>query len=361
MAGTVGPPAARPEVDPAAFVASVRRRFDDAIERVGAIDVDVRIARRVVRLSFAGDALVADLTRAFRHVTLPAVDTGVVEPDLVLRVWDSRSTGTPLPAPPWSWDRYCTRGDIDGYNTDTVSVAYAGSLNVFDRATGDACWWVPDADAVGAHEPGSPLRILLHWWLAARGLQLVHGAAVGPPTGGGILLAGAGGAGKSTTALTCLQRGWSYVADDYAVVEIGDPPTAHTLYATGKADDAARARMGGLAVTDEIPLAPRGKSILFLCPDHDDRLVDSLPIDAILLPRIGARDTTLVRPAGPLETTRALADSTLRQLPGAGGDAWRTLAALARAVPGFRLELGRDATAIPDAIEATIAGVRSPA
>jgi len=338
----------------------VRQRFDTAVERVGAIDVDVRIAGRVVRLSFAGDALVAHLTGAFRHVTLPASEVGLVEPDLVLRVWDSRSTGTPLPPPPWSWDRYCTRGDIDGFNTATVHTAYAGALNVFDRSTGDASWWVPDAAAIGAHEPGAPLRILLHWWLTARGLQLVHGAAVGPPTGGGVLLAGAGGSGKSSTALTCLRRGWSYVADDYGVVDPGDdPPSAHTLYATGKADAAARARMGGFTTTDEIPLGNRGKSILFLSPDYDDHLVESLPIDAILLPRVGAGDASVLRPAGPLETTRALADSTLHQLPGAGDEAWHRLAALARAVPSFHLELGRDATAIPETIETAISRVRS--
>lgn len=367
MAGPVGATVASPsdttvsvpEVDPAAFVASVVERFDAAVDRVGAVDVDLVIAGRVVRLSFAGDALVDRLTPAFRHVTLPEPRTGPVdttEPDIVLRVWDSRSTGTPLPPPPWSWDRYCTRGDIDGYNTDTVRTAYAGSLNVFDAATGAACWWVPDADTIGAHEPGAPLRILLHWWLEARGRQLVHGASVGPPSGGGVLLAGAGGAGKSSTALTCLRHGWSYVADDYCAVDTTAAPVAHTLYATGKADGESRARMGGFEVADEVPVADRGKSILFLSPDHDDRLVASLPIDAILLPRVVDRAETRLHPAGALETTRALADSTLRQLPAAGDHAWHTLAALARSVPGYHLELGSDTNAIPEAVARAIHG-----
>ena len=51
---------------------------------------------------------------------------------------------------------------------------------------------------------------------------------------GGVLLAGKGGSGKSTTALTCLNSELQYVSDDYCVVVAQPSPFAYNLYCTAK-------------------------------------------------------------------------------------------------------------------------------
>ena len=302
-----------------------------------------------MRLRFAGSGLVAKLTPALAHLS----DQRVGDPDVVFRVWDSESTATEMPRPPWSWDAYYTRGDIGGFNTDTVRTAYspgASALSVFDSSSNKACYWVPDAARVPGHESAAPLRILFHWWLESCGLQVVHGAAVGSDFG--VLLAGDGGAGKSTTALACLQAGWHFVGDDYCVVEAGSEPRAHSLYSTAKLDDAAVGRLSDLRHTEEIPVAGDGKSILFLSTDYADQVVSSLPIDAVLLPEVVATQAASFPPASPRSAMRALSLSTMGQLPGAGERAWATLAGLLRVVPTFHLDLAGPITSIPDVIAA---------
>jgi len=336
----------RPGADPAAFVASVGAGFDAAAARVGAIEVDHRIAGRAVRLRFAGSALVDPLTAALAHVA--SAEPGA--PDVCVDVFDAASTGVSLPAPPWSWDAFQARGDIDGFTTETVKVAFdpgTSGLSVFDAATGRACWWVPNATQLPARESSAPLRTLFHWWFETIGLHLVHGAAVGHH-GAGVLLAGAGGTGKSSTALACLQAGWSFVGDDYCVLDTRGEPAAHSVYCTAKVDDAARARLPTLAARPGIELAHRGKRLLRLWPEFAGQLAREVPIHAVLLPRIGAGPGSALRPASPTEVVRGIATSTMRQTPGAGASTWHAATAVARTVPAYVLTLGTDVDAIPD-------------
>jgi hypothetical protein len=335
--------------DPGAFVASVGAHFDRAAARAGLVEHDYRIARRVVRVRFAGSALQDALTAAFAHRRCDES----ASPDVTVDVFDSESTRTPLPAPPWSWDAYRARGDIDGYNTKAVRVAFApgaSALSVFDADSGRACWWVPDAARLPASEQGAPLRTLVQWSFESHGLQLVHGASVGID-GRGVLLVGGGGSGKSSSALACLQAGWSFVGDDYCLVESVPGRAAYSVYCTAKLDDTARDRLPSLAARPATRLANRDKWLFTLWPEYSSQLVAELPIDAVLVPRVDERSTgTCVRPARTMDVVRALATSTLRQLPGAGAPTWQAATDLVRAVPSHVLELAPDVEAIPDVI-----------
>src|SRR5205807_9852223 len=91
-----------------------------------------------------------------------------------------------------------------------------------------------------------PLRPLLGWVLASPGRHLVHAGAVGSE-GQGVLLAGSGGAGKSTTAVACVEAGMSYVGDDYVLLSTGEPPAAHAIYGTAKLDRRSLATLPDLA------------------------------------------------------------------------------------------------------------------
>jgi hypothetical protein len=65
------------------------------------------------------------------------------------------------------------------------------------------------------------------------GCQVLRAGAVGTHERA-ELLTGKGGIGKSTTALSCLRSGLSYLADDYLIVRLEPEPIVYSLYCTAK-------------------------------------------------------------------------------------------------------------------------------
>jgi hypothetical protein len=75
----------------------------------------------------------------------------------------------------------------------------------------------------------------------------------------------------------------------------------------------------------------------------------SVPIRAIALPVLGegSRSSSSITPIGRAAALRALAPSTLMQMPfGATADRFAELARLTASVPAYRLDLGRDVRGI---------------
>src|SRR5262249_58368179 len=93
----------------------------------------------------------------------------------------------------------------------------ADILSALDVGTGLAVCWLDDARRVPYYQTGAPLKTILGWWFDRPDRQLLHAGAVGAGEAG-VLLAGAGGAGKSTTALLCVDAGLRYAGDDYVLV-----------------------------------------------------------------------------------------------------------------------------------------------
>ncbi len=209
---------------------------------------------------------------------------------------------------------------------------------------------MPDADRLPYYERGAPLRALLHWMLSAPQRQLVHAAAVGTQRHG-VLLAGRGGSGKSTTALACLDSPLFYVGDDYCLLETSPAPRVHSVYNTAKldADNVHRFPHRRSAISN-IDRLDSEKALLFLQDHCPDKVVRRLPIHAVCLPRVSGRRETTVVPASAVEGLKALAPSTLFQLPGARRSAFETISALVRQVPCYRLELGTNLADITRAI-----------
>ena len=209
---------------PAAFFQSVQDGFDRAAAAAGgATDRFYSVGGLSLRLRFAGPALIPLLTPALAH--LSAEPGGA--PALTVCLWDSASTGTPPPAPPWPPENRQARGEIVGYNDGRIFTAHhggSGALSMYEAPPGRAVYWVLDAARVPYYESGAPLRTILHWWLGRRGRQVLHAGAVGAAAGGALLV-GKGGSGKSTTAAACLGTTLRYAGDDYCAVRLS--PTPH--------------------------------------------------------------------------------------------------------------------------------------
>ena len=340
---------------PEAFFEEVRRASQLAIASAGSSEHYYRIGDFVLRLCFAGQALVPQLTPALQHLAVPPA-----APDLTVFLWDSVSTGVQMPPPPWTEDDYVVRAEITGYNNERIHTAYdvwGGGLRLLDQQQNLGLFWIRDADTLPSYERGAPLRMILNWWLRQRGLQFVHAAAVGTERGG-VLLAGKGGSGKSTTSLVCLRAGLLYASDDYCLLDARSAPCVHSLYNSAKLEPHHQGRL--------LPeLTPHisnhheldsEKALFFMAEHYREQVSRGFPIKAILLPTVSGGADTSLQPASAVAALKALAPSTIFQLSGAGQLEFRSMATLVRQVPCYSLRLGTDLEQIPRLIRELLAG-----
>jgi hypothetical protein len=331
---------------------SVYELFESAQRATGVVERRYVIGGFLIRLSFAGAALLS-LTRALEHLATDDRST----PDLTICLWDSKSTGQRMVARPWQEEDFLARGVIQGYNTKRIYTAFqhgSGAVSVLDTERNVAVFWAPDAQ-LPYWEYGSPVRSILHWWLLSQGLQLVHAAAVGNSSGG-VLIGGKGGSGKSTTALCCLESDLKYVGDDYTLLGVDRGPVVHSLYNSAKLNSDHVQRFPALLpkIANPDRLADE-KALLFVNEHYSAKVANQLPVRAILLPRVtGLPDTTFKRVSVAMALA-ALAPSTIFQLPRAGNEALKFLAGFARHLPCYSLEVGTNLSTIPPVIEGILA------
>jgi hypothetical protein len=324
-----------------------------------------------LRLVFGSPELAAQLGPVFSHLT---VDNDSGPADFVIYAWDSASTGVAMPPPPWSTDEYGPGGEVrqPGWPR-TLRVRFnlhSGVLSMVDAARRRAMWWTSNAAQLPDYERGAPFLHLFHWWqLLLADIEqacVVHSAAVGNRDGG-VLLAGRGGSGKSSTALACLAAGLRYAADDHCLLcNIDSQPRVASLYATGKLNDEMLRRYPVFAPAVVNPQRPpEEKALLFLADAFDDRLASAFPLRGIILPRVvpDAAESRLM-PAMPSAALQALAPSTIFLFRPVGNEGAALLARLAQAtrrLPAFHLELGAraDAKRVPELVAELLARLES--
>jgi hypothetical protein len=318
--------------------------FERAVAGTGIIEHRRQLAGHSLLLRFAGPALVDDVLDAFGHLPEGSGD-GVDE--LTICIWDTSSTDTQLPASQL----------IPGLDELTQSPLFRSgdlsfllqhgdsALNFLDAAAAIGFHCRPSAGA-SVHHRGAPLRLLLSWWLNGIGWQLVHSAAVGHE-GRAVLLTGPSGSGKSTVSLACARDGLDYLGDDYVVLA-PEPPVVHSVYRSAKLERSHRSRHEWL-LPDPVASAPDEKALGYLA---DPTL--SLPVYAVVLPRVTELAATEVRVATPGRALLALAPATVLQLPGQAADALRAMKQLVEAVPVFELRLGADLERVPSIIRSLV-------
>jgi len=357
------------ESDRLEYFDALHRGFERAAQRAGeTVEHYFEIAGQIVCVRFAGDGLAPHLTGALAHLAVPPRT-----PALTICVWDDVSTGTRLPLLVGSlvtllrdrwWELIDRRREIREYDGRRIRTSFflgPDILSALDMERNLGLYWIQSEDRLPYWERGSPFLALLSWWMASRDRHYVHAGAVGHADGG-VLLAGKGGSGKSTSALASLSAGLAYASDDYCLVADRPAPFVHSVYGTAKLKGRAdfdrfphlRERCSNLErVGDE-------KALLFLREHYPERLVSGFPIRAVLLPRITDQPHARLKDATSAEAFRALAPSTLLQVPGAGPGLLQALGRLVKQVPAYHLELGADPESIPKAIESVLAMAGTP-
>lgn len=310
------------------------------------------IAGATIGIRFAGERIAGVLGDALAHH--PRCRS---EPDLVVHVWDG---GSGAPAPMIATDALdggiTARARVEG--EQPVECRYDGGrhiLNVYDRASRTAGFWVADPDDLPHWERASPFRQVLAWFFRARGLQLLHGAAVGGPEAG-LLLVGRGGSGKSATALACLEwpePGLGVAGDDYCLVSTGTPARAWSLYRSAKVGWRQLAWFPRLSPAVVNRGSGDEKALLLLGPPLTAPVAPEVALDAIVVPVVCAPGPTTVEPVAKAVALQGLAPSSIFQLAGPNAVDFRAQAALVAGRPAWRLALGGE----PEVVPRVLAGV----
>lgn len=328
--------------------------FDAACHAHPTEDCDVAVADRRLRARFGDPALVAPLMGAFHHRRLD----GHSDPDLTILAWSTapepwmaRLLGPIESAPHEAAAATFVAGDM----TALVRAAPTPGIQAIDLRRRIALCWIARGHAVAPWERCRPFLPILHWWLTDGPWQFVHAGGVAR-AGGGILLAGKGGAGKSTTALACMRAGWRFAGDDFVPIAAAPEPRVEALYGSARLRPDMAAHFPELAGLRIAPgaIAGEDKHDYLLTSTASMSAFSGFPVRAIVLPRVtGARETS-IRPVSRAEALRALAPSTLGVLKGDTSRAFDKIARFAAAVPCFRLELGTNLDLIPGAIARAI-------
>ncbi|MEX1008073.1 MAG: serine kinase [Acidimicrobiia bacterium] len=340
------------------FFDDARSSFERAAAQAGSSEWQLGVAGHVIRMRFAGDALVPLITPALEHLR---VRTTREEPAFTVELFDTESTGVRMVPAPWAPDAYGPKGEIVGYNDECSRTVYQPGVDIlqlFDAARATAVYWTPSYRYIPWWESSFPLRTAIHWWTTTTpSLQPMHAGAVGRDDGG-VLIAGRGGTGKSTTSLACLDGGLLYAGDDYVLVDV-DQPTVYSLYNTAKLRPENLHRFPHLErlVTNADSLSEQ-KAMLFLQHHRPEQLRAGFPVRAILLPRVTGRPRTQTSPATARDALAAIAPTTMFQLPGASPELFEKVGRLTRAVPCFWLDAGTELSEIPVAVDDLIAKLR---
>jgi hypothetical protein len=315
---------------------AMEQAFLTALEAAGeAVERSFAIGGEPLRVVTAGPALSPVLFPALAHLESAAwAPSG-----LRVLAFDSASTGVAPPPDPLS---------RAGHGRRVTRVLQRGArlFTMLHRERRTAVVWTEDAAAVPANEVAAPLRMLLHLWLADHGWQVTHGAAVGSAAGG-VLIGGASGSGKSTTALAAVEAGLDFAGDDYVLVRAGSGAEVCSLFASAKLLEDQLARFPDLADT----VINRGretgeKPVLLLGERFRGRLVPRMSLRAVVIPRVTGTGSPRLRAVAPGQALASLAPSTIFQLPFDHAGTLRRLGRLVGTVPSYELEAGPDLEAV---------------
>jgi len=309
-----------------------------------------RFGAKLVRMRVLGVALAEQIMRPFSH--LLEGDPPTEPPQLQIDLWDERDTGTSC----WPCrfrDEITTTRPLFAASEDGRFAAYQyrRSVIAFDRVKPRMIGWFARSDRLELPDLSRPLYAPLLLWHRDHGIRAVHAAAV-QRQGVGVLFGGPAGCGKSTSALSCLCQGFSYLGDDYVGLEDRKDGTfvGCSLYSSAHVDGEHLKRFPALAPF-AIQVSPESKSLVLIPQVFPDRTAATAPLRLLMLPRVTDNADTRVRPATKGQALMRLAPSSLLWLPHAREAGMDLMARFVESVPCCWLELGRDLEAIVPQID----------
>jgi hypothetical protein len=303
-------------------------------------EVVIQIANEVITVYFHTAILFQKLARAFDHIVVSEHNHVGLE----IFVVEGTEEKIGLALPPWLRNYETGMNDIWVNDEEDIKILHQpekGTLIMLNLETRQAIYWVISGEKIPYYESSAPLRPILHWWMSSKGAQLIHAAAVGLKDAG-VLLVGKGGSGKSNTAISCLNAPLYYIGDDYCLLTLDDQPKAYSLYHTGKLyeNDSPSYHFLSEFSQSECTLGVKGeKSLYFFYPRFKENIIQSVPIKAIIVPKVANLIKPVIKPISAAKAYLAVAPSSIFQLHGARKESHQHIVKLLKKVPGYSMEL----------------------
>jgi len=282
---------------------------------------------------------------------------------LSIDLWDGKATDVSFPLDRdiedgvWAWD---TSWSGDGRFVTNITPT---SISCLDRSGPHIVGYARDSQHMSLHERGRPLQGPLTIWHNDRNVPLIHAGLVAR-NGRGVLLGGASGSGKSTSAIACLLAGYGFVSDDKTGLQLlaDGSFVGHSLFCSTMLEANAIGRFAELAPY-VLPsrYALQRKQLVLLSQVFPRRLLRSAPIKAVALATVTDRRQTQIRPATKGEALLALAPSSLMTgIESSGASGFDRLARLVDQVDCYWLDLGSDTGSIPRRVEEILTKAGEP-
>jgi len=310
------------------------------------------LAGQVVEMRVVGRDLAETIGSVFSHLQTNYTYSHSLR--LVIELWDQRESGIPSRVVSTREDLYLHPLSIWARNGRYMVHQLQYSMMCFDRETGHTVGCTPSVQELSLYERGRPLRVPLSIWHNDQDIPVIHTGLVSK-NGQGVLLAGLSGAGKSTSAITCLCAGFSYLSDDLIGLQILPDGSCmgHSIYNSTFLEPSQLTHFPPL-----IPHALRSKYsyedklLVLLSQVFESKLERVSTLKAVALPRIINSRNSGIRRASKGEALRVLAPSSLFGVPVSPGiRGFDKLAQLVERVPSYWLELGSDLREIPGCVE----------
>lgn len=315
----------------------------------GCRDFHLDIAGYPVRIRVAGNAWADVVASSMGHLSVK--DGAAHEPVLTVEVWDAEATRIPPPplaAPDTFAPPILMKTSDDGL---LVGEERHHGMTWLDRTGNRIYGFTRGVTSLNLDERARPFHKMLSAWLEDRGVQFVHSGLISHADKG-ILFVGNGGAGKSTSSISCLQSGMSYLGDDFIGLGVEDDRfIGHGLYASCLLNVHHIKRFPDLQPLAHAPHYDyEEKFVLYLTEAFPTCLRQRTAIDALMLPRVVDAEITTFRRATKGATLMAIAPTSVMLLPRPNRAAFERLTRLVETTPSYWLELGRRVDLIPSAI-----------
>jgi hypothetical protein len=311
-------------------------------------EFQLRVAGYPVRIRVAGDEWADMVAASMGHLQS---DSFTGEPALTIDVWDVRDTNVaapPLAEPDATAPPILMKTSADGR---FVGEERHHGMIWLDRSGDRIVGFCLGVTRLNLDERARPFHKVLSAWLEDRGVQFVHSGLISHANKG-ILFVGNGGAGKSTSSISCLQSGMGYLGDDFIGLGIEDGRfIGHGLYASCLLNVHHIKRFPDLQPLAHAPHYDyEEKFVLYLTEAFPGCLRQRIAIDALMLPRVVDSELTTFRRAKKSETLMAIAPTSVMLLPRPNRAAFERLTRLVESTPSYWLELGRRVDLIPAAV-----------
>ncbi|MEN8221979.1 MAG: hypothetical protein ABFR36_01865 [Acidobacteriota bacterium] len=313
----------------------------------GLLSRSFRINGKVIKVVSDSRSKGLELTRALDHLSIRDSETH----DLKIFSFTGGDTNLPLPIMNKAGD---TGRDIPFIDRDGIMMSLwreSGSLSVLNRKKNIGIFFSAEPEKLEYFEKASPFRNIFQWWFDSESTAMIHSGAVGV-SGEGMLISGRGGAGKTSTVISCIMNGMEYLGDDYVLISGAERFDAFSLFRSGKLTNFILNLYPELKERITNPcFSNEEKGLVFFGEGNGQATSNKAEIKGIIIPEIVRQEKSSFQPASASEAFRALAPSTVFQHIGNRNNLFRLTGRLTKDIPCYKLYTGSDPVHLAETVK----------